>query len=362
MDLIGLTGPARTSPRSSRPGRTRVAINAEDAGLAVHRGEPEPAVRRPAAHLVEGERPRDLDEPEPGRLGPVHADHPLHVAGLRPGKNPNYWQAGAPKIPCLEYVQASVERRRAAADPERPGRLDAQLRPERREGVRSRRTRRTTTPSTRRPRTRSRSIFDTTQYPYSLVAVPQGAQPWRSTATTVSKLGEYGYAPPTDAIGLTASSRSGSTRRERQGAGEAARDLQPDGGEEAADRQRLHLQGQQADRPEGQPGQLRHPRDLGLVGLGRVAPDHHQEPAGDRHRLERQARAGLELLVPERVERRRTRRCSGRTPRRARRTASSTRTSRRTRTSRPGQDAHGDRQLGALPEPDGDRRSSTSGR
>ena len=65
----------------------------------------------------------------------------------------------------------------------------------------------------------------------------------------------------------------------------------PAAAKKTADRRRLHLQGQRADRPEGQPRQARHPRDLGLVGLGRLEPDHHEEPAGDRHRLERQARA-----------------------------------------------------------------------
>ena len=34
--------------------------HAEDAGLAVHPGHPEPPVRRPAAHLVEGEERRDV--------------------------------------------------------------------------------------------------------------------------------------------------------------------------------------------------------------------------------------------------------------------------------------------------------------
>jgi len=51
-------------------------------------------VRDPASHLVEGRGPRDVHEPEPGRLRPVHAHHALHVAGLRLSKNKSYWQAG----------------------------------------------------------------------------------------------------------------------------------------------------------------------------------------------------------------------------------------------------------------------------
>ena len=117
----------------------------------------------------------------------------------------------------------------------------------------------------------------------------------------VSKLGEYGYAPPTDALGINGIFPAWVKGASVKATAQAAGDLQPDGGEEAAHRRRLHLQGHDAARPEGQPGQARHPRDLGLVGLGRVEPDHHEEPPGDRHRLERRARARLELVVPERV-------------------------------------------------------------
>src|SRR5204862_5401947 len=43
--------------------------------------------------------------------------------------------------------------------------------------------------------------FDTTQYPYSIPAFRK-ALSLAIDRKTVSKLGEYGYAPPTDAIGL----------------------------------------------------------------------------------------------------------------------------------------------------------------
>ena len=44
-------------------------------------------------------------------------------------------------------------------------------------------------------------VFDDTQYPYSLVAFRK-ALSQAIDRKTISKLGEYGYAPPTDAIGL----------------------------------------------------------------------------------------------------------------------------------------------------------------
>ena len=114
--------------------------------------------------------------------------------------------------------------------------------------------------------------------------------------------------------------------------------------------------------PKGNPVTLRHPRDLGLVGLGRLAPDHHQEPAGDRHRLDTSSSSRTGTPGTRTRRARRTRRCSGRARRRARRTASSTRTCHQNAYIPSGQDGDDDRQLGALPEPERDRAARTSGR
>ena len=93
-----------------------------------------------------------------------------------------------------------VERRRARADPERPGRLDAQLRPERRQAYE------------REGPEALHSFYATTAYPISLVfdtrSTRTASSPFRKALSLaidrndVSKLGEYGYAPPTDALGL----------------------------------------------------------------------------------------------------------------------------------------------------------------
>ena len=45
-------------------------------------------------------------------------------------------------------------------------------------------------------------MFDDTQYPYSIVAFRK-ALSMAIDRNSVSKLGEYGYAPPTDALGLS---------------------------------------------------------------------------------------------------------------------------------------------------------------
>jgi peptide/nickel transport system substrate-binding protein len=117
------------------------------------------------------------------------------------GKNPNYWQAGKPKIPCLEYVQASsndaalaliqsgqvdwthnfvpnVEKAYEAKDPQHFHAFYA---------------------TTAYPVS---LLFDDTQYPYNMPAFRK-ALSLAIDRDSVSKLGEYGYAPPTDAIGLS---------------------------------------------------------------------------------------------------------------------------------------------------------------
>ena len=108
----------------------------------------------------------------------------------------------------------------------------------------------------------------------------------------------------------------------------------PSAAKKHADRRQVHLQGQPADRPEGRSGQARHPRHLGLVGLGRVEPDHHQEPPRHRDRLQRRRSSPTGAPGGRTRTRRRSRRCCGRAGRRARRTGTSTRTSPGTRTSR----------------------------
>jgi peptide/nickel transport system substrate-binding protein len=129
-------------------------------------------------------------------------------------KNPHYWQQGKPKI----HASSTCRPRRTT--------------PRSRSSRAGRSTGRTTScrTSTRRTRTRTRStstpfyattaypvslMNDTTKYPYSMPAFRK-ALSRAIDRKTVSKLGEYGYAPPTDAIGLNGLFPSGSrTRRSR---------------------------------------------------------------------------------------------------------------------------------------------------
>ena len=74
---------------------------------------------------------------------------------------------------------------------------------------------------------------------------------------TVSKLGEYGYAPATDAIGLNGLFPSWVTDKAVKAQSKLLSTYNPTAAKAAADRKRVHVQGQQAHRPEGQPGLAR---------------------------------------------------------------------------------------------------------
>src|SRR5215211_1135312 len=116
-------------------------------------------------------------------------------------KNPNYWQRGLPKVACLEYVQATsndsalaliqsgqvdwthnfvpnVEKAYTAKDPKHfhafYSNADYAI----------------------------SLVFDDTKYPYSLVSFRK-ALSLAIDRKTVSVLGEYGYEPPSDALGLS---------------------------------------------------------------------------------------------------------------------------------------------------------------
>jgi peptide/nickel transport system substrate-binding protein len=145
--------------------------------------------------------PSTFTNPNPVGSGPFDVIKRFTTQDYVFGKNPDYWRKGQPRIPCLEYVQASsndaalaliqsgqvdwthnfvpnVAQAYVAKDPAHYHAFYA---------------------TTAYPVS---LIFDTTQYPYSLPAF-RHALSLAIDRKTVSKLGEYGYAPPTDALGLS---------------------------------------------------------------------------------------------------------------------------------------------------------------
>ena len=216
------------------------------------------------------------------------------------GKNPRYWKKGAPKIPCIEYVQASSND--AALLLIQSGQVDwthnfvpnVESAYERRDPAHYHAFYATTAYPIG-------LMLDTTQVPVQPEGPAEGDQPGNRSKDGL----EARRVRLRTARRRSRAERSLPTvghRPRGEGRAKTMADLQPGRREEAADGQRLHVQGQPAIRPEGQPRRDQSARDLWLVGLGRVAADHHGKPARNRDRLPHGARAGLELLVPERVE------------------------------------------------------------
>ena len=115
-------------------------------------------------------------------------------------KNASYWQAGKPLIGCLEYVQAASNDSALALI--QSGQVDwtHNFVPnvESAYEAKDKAHYHAFYATTAYPQS---LVFDDTQYPYSLVPFRK-ALSMAIDRSTISKLGEYGYAPPTDAIGL----------------------------------------------------------------------------------------------------------------------------------------------------------------
>ncbi|HST16406.1 MAG TPA: ABC transporter substrate-binding protein [Gaiellaceae bacterium] len=117
------------------------------------------------------------------------------------GKNTNYWQAGKPLIPCLEYVQAASNDAALALIQSGQVDLTHNFVPnvDKAYEAKDKAHFHSFYATTAYPQS---LVFDDTQYPYSLV-------PFRKALSlaidrqSVSTLGEYGYAPPTDALGIS---------------------------------------------------------------------------------------------------------------------------------------------------------------
>ena len=357
MDIIGYSRRTRTSPRSRRRARHSVAIKLKTVDSQFIAANLNAQFVVPQHIWSKVAEPATFTNPNPVGSGPFAKVGRFTTQDYVFDKNPNYWLDGRAEDPVPRVHPGRVERLGAARDPERPGRLDAQLRAERRAGVHGE-------GSEALPRLlRDDGVSDLARLRHDAVPVqprrvPQGDQPGDQPQRRVEAR-RVRLRAADRAIGLERhlpewvrpgdrrprpSSWPRTTRRRR-------RRLLTDAG--------FTYKGSNADRPEGQPGQPRHPRDLGLVGLGRVDADHHQEPAGDRHRLERRSSSRTGTPGTERSATK-TRACCGRTPRRARRTGTSTRTCRSEVHARPARTRR-TRATGRTSTTPRRRRSSTSG-
>jgi peptide/nickel transport system substrate-binding protein len=116
-------------------------------------------------------------------------------------KNAHYWQAGLPKVACLEYVQATSND--AALALIQNGQVDwtHNFVPDAEKAYEAKDPKHYHAFYSNRDYPIS-LVFDDTQYPYSMVAFRK-ALSLAIDRNSVWKLGEYGYEPPADAIGLS---------------------------------------------------------------------------------------------------------------------------------------------------------------
>jgi peptide/nickel transport system substrate-binding protein len=201
MDRVGLTG-ADTNIASVRTrGKYSVVITLKAADSQFVASTLNRQFVVPKHIWSKVKDPSTFTNPNPVGSGPFSVIKRFTSQDYVVSKNPRYWQAGLPKIACLEYVQASsndaalaliqsgqvdwthnfvpnVEKAYEAKDPQHYhafySNADYPI----------------------------SLVFDNTQYPYSLAPFRK-ALSLAIDRTTVWKLGEYGYEPPADAIGLS---------------------------------------------------------------------------------------------------------------------------------------------------------------
>ena len=144
--------------------------------------------------------PSTYTDANPVGSGPFDVVQAFSSQAYTLGKNPHYWMAGAPKIPCVQYVQAASND--AALALIQSGQVDwtHNFVPNAAQAYDS-----------KNPKyfhyfypvnTFAQSlVFDDTQYPYSLPAFRKAIS-LAIDRQSVYKLGEYGYGPPADGLGL----------------------------------------------------------------------------------------------------------------------------------------------------------------
>jgi peptide/nickel transport system substrate-binding protein len=200
MDTIGLTRPETNIASVKTKGTYAVVINLKTPDSQFIGATLNGAFVIPRHIWSKVADPTTFTNPNPVGSGPFTRITRFTSQDYVLSKNLKYWQKGKPLINCLEYVQASsndaalalaqsgavdwthnfvpnVDKAYTSKDPAHFHAFYA---------------------TTAYPVS---LVFDNNQYPYSIVAF-RHALSQAIDRNTVSKLGEYGYAPPTDAIGL----------------------------------------------------------------------------------------------------------------------------------------------------------------
>ena len=200
MDILGITRPETNVASVKSKGAHEVVINLKTPDSQFIAATLNGVLVIPRHIWSKVKDPATFTNPAPVGSGPFTRITRFTTQDYVLSKNRGYWQANKPLINCLEYVQASSND--AALALIQSGQVDwtHNFVPNVDKAYES------------KDKAHYHSfyattaypvslVFDNNQYPYSLVAF-RHALSMAIDRNTVSKLGEYGYAPPTDAIGL----------------------------------------------------------------------------------------------------------------------------------------------------------------
>ncbi|HEX7084670.1 MAG TPA: ABC transporter substrate-binding protein [Gaiellaceae bacterium] len=201
MDILGSSRPGTNVKSISAKGPNTVVIRLKTADSQFISTNLNGVIMVPEHIWAKVKDPAKFTDANPVGTGPFTNITRFTAQDYVFGKNPSYWQKGLPKINCLEYVQASSND--AALALIQSGQVDwthnfvpnVESVYEAKDKAHYHAFYATTAYPTS-------IVFDDTQYPYSLVAFRKAVS-LAIDRNKVSKLGEYGYAPPTDAIGLS---------------------------------------------------------------------------------------------------------------------------------------------------------------
>jgi peptide/nickel transport system substrate-binding protein len=200
MDMIGYSSPDTSvaSIRASGPYKVVINLKTIDSQFIAANLNQQFVVPKHIWSKVTD--PATWTNPNPVGSGPFAKVGRFTAQDFVFNKNPKYWMAGAPKIACLEYTQAASNDSALLAV--QSGQVDWTH---------------NFIPNVAQAYTgkdpahyhsfyattayAQSLVFDDTQYPYSIVAFRK-ALSLAINRNDVSKLGEYGYAPPTDALGI----------------------------------------------------------------------------------------------------------------------------------------------------------------
>ena len=244
-------------------------------------------------------------------------------------KNPHYWQAGLPKVACLEYVQASSND--AALALIQSGQVDwtHNFVPNAEQAYEAKDKQHYHAFYSNRDYPIS-LVFDDTQYPYSIVAFRK-ALSLAIDRNSVWKLGEYGYEPPADAIGLSGLFPQWVTDKSVKAQAKAM-PLQPDRSQKMLTDSGSPTKAATCTTRRATGSARHHVIGAGRTGSPRTRSSRRTSATSGSTRRCGSSRPGA--TGSRTHSRPRIRRCSGRSPRADPPTASSTRTCPRTRSSR----------------------------